>query len=133
MASYQSVVPKQLAQAALTANAAILYTVPVVTANSAVGITSNVTQTTRTYLKDINICNTTTGALTVFVFIVPGGGTVGAGTAILFGKTIAANDVYRWTGSQILPESLTATSKTTLQAYGSAVGLTLTASGGEAS
>jgi len=133
MASYQNIVPKQLAQAALTTAAVVLYTVPVVTANSAVGTTSNVTQTTRTYLKDINICNTTAGALTAFVFIVPNSGLAAPANALMYGFAIPPNSIYRWTGSQILPESLTATSKTTLQAYGSAVGLTLTASGGEAS
>ena len=133
MASYQNIVPKQLAQAALTTTAAELYTVPVILANSAVGTTSNVTQTTRTYLKDMNICNTTAAAITVFVFVVPNGGTASAANALLYGFSVAANSVYRWTGAQILPESLTATTKTTLQAYGSAVGLTLTASGGEAS
>jgi len=133
MANYQNVVPNQLGQAALTAVPQTIYTVPVVVANSAVGVSNNVTQTTRTYLKDINICNTTAAALTVYVFIVPNSGTAAASNAIIYGKSIAANDVYRWTGSQILPASMSGTSKTTLQAYASAVGITITASGGEAS
>jgi hypothetical protein len=109
--AYYDITPTQLGQAAITGTIATLYTVP---AN------------TRTFVKDLNICNTTGGALTVNVHIVPNGGTAGTGNAILYTYSIAANTTYRWTGVQIMNELQT------IQIKGSATGLTITASGAEA-
>ena len=132
MSNFQNIVPKQLGQAALTTSVATIYTVPIATANSAVGANSITTQQTTTYVKDINICNTTGAPITVNVHFVPPGGTAGTGNAILYGFSVAANGVERWTGTQLLPPSTSSTSKTTIQASASAAGLTITISGAEA-
>jgi len=110
MANYQNVIPIQLGQAAITGSVATLYTVPTAT---------------RTYLKDINICNTTGGAITVNVYLVPSGGSAGTGNALLYGLSVAANTVYRWTGVQVLLPAQT------LQVSASTTGCTIIASGGE--
>ena len=111
MANYQNTTPNTLGQTAATTAYTTLYTVP---AN------------TRTYVKQIDICNTTSGALTVFVSLVPNGGTAGASNALYYGQSVAANTTLSWAGVQILlPGS-------TIQVKGSGAGLTITASGGEA-
>jgi hypothetical protein len=109
--AYYDITPTQLGQAAITGSIATLYTVP---AN------------TRTFVKDLNICNTTGGALTVNVHLVPSGGTAGTDNAILYGTAMGVNAVYRWTGVQIMNAG------GTIQVKGSATGLTITASGAEA-
>lgn len=109
--AYYDITPTLLGQAAITGSISTLYTVP---AN------------TRTFVKDLNICNTTGGALTVNVHLVPSGGTAGTGNAILYTYSIAANTTYRWTGLQIMNELQT------IQIKGSTTGLTITASGAEA-
>jgi hypothetical protein len=109
--AYYDITPTKLGQAAVTGTIATLYTVPV-------GF--------RTFVKDLNICNTTSGAVTVNVHLVPKAGTAGTGNAILYGYSIAANATYRWTGVQIMNE------EETIQIKGSTTGLTITASGAEA-
>ena len=54
--AFQNVTPIQLGQAAITTGVTTVYTAPV---------------NTRTYVKDINICNTTGISRTVSVFLVP--------------------------------------------------------------
>jgi len=109
--AYYDITPIQLGQAAITGTIATIYTAPT-------GV--------RTFVKDLNICNTTAGALTVNVHLVPKSGTAGTDNAILYGLSIAANTTYRWTGVQIINES------GTIQVKGSTTGLTITASGAEA-
>ena len=111
MSNYQTVTPIQLGQAALTTAQTTIYTVP---------------SSSRVYLKEIDICNTTGGALTVNVFLVPSGSTAGTTNAVLYGNSIAANTTYQWKGVQILNTSQA------LIASASASGLTLIASGGQA-
>jgi hypothetical protein len=115
MSNYQNVTPIQMAQAALTTSYATLYTVP-----------TNATTPSRTYLKQIDVCNTTAGALTFYVSIIPSGGTAGTANALFYGQSVAANSIYSYSGVQILPTS------SFIQAKGSATGLTITISGGEA-
>jgi len=111
MANYQNVTPNQLAQSALTTSYVAIYTVPT---------------TVRAYLKDIDICNTTAGALNVYVSIVPSSGTAGTSNAIFYSTSVPAYSTLQWTGSQIMLAGVT------LQAKGSGTGLTITVSGGEA-
>ena len=111
MANYQNTTPNTLGQTAATTAYTTLYTVP---AN------------TRTYVKQIDICNTTSGALTVFVSLVPNGGTAGASNALYYGLSLAANALLSYSGLQILLPGAT------IQVKGSATGLTITASGAEA-
>jgi hypothetical protein len=111
MANFQNVSPVRLCQAALTATAAVLYTAPA-------GI--------RTYLKQIDVANTTNGSLDLNIHIVPTRTAVGTANAIVYTVAVAQHTSYQWRGVQIMNAG------DTLQAKGSATGLTLTASGGEA-
>jgi hypothetical protein len=74
--AFYDITPTRLGQAAITGTIATLYTVPA-------GF--------RAFVKDLNICNTTGGAVTVNVHLVPNGGTAGTDNAILYGFSIAAN------------------------------------------
>jgi hypothetical protein len=111
MSNYQNVTPNQLGQAALTTSYATIYTVP---AN------------TRTYLKDMDICNTTAGSLNVFVSVVASSGTAGTANSIFYTTLVPAYSTLQWSGTQVMLPGVT------LQAKGSGTGLTLTVSGGEA-
>lgn len=109
--AYQNITPAQLGQAAITGSIATIYTVPA-------GF--------RTFVKDLNICNTGATPVTVNVHLVPKSGTAGTDNAILYGYSITGNTTYRWTGVQIMNES------GFIQVKGSTTGLTITASGAEA-
>lgn len=126
MANYQNIVPNQLGQAAITTGYTTIYTVPQTITNSAVSTGNITTSTTRTYLKDMDICNTTAGSLNLYISIVPSGGTAGTSNALYYAFPIAANITERWRGTQVM---LTGS---TLQVKASNTGLTITASGGEA-
>jgi hypothetical protein len=109
--AYYDITPLQLGQTAITGTLATLYTTPT-------GV--------RTFIKDLNICNTSGGAVTVNVYLVPASGSAGTNNALLYGFSIAANATYRWTGVQIINEG------GTIQVNGSTTGLTIIASGAEA-
>lgn len=109
--SFQRITPAKLAQAAITAGTTTIYTVPA---------------STRTLVKDIDICNTTAGALTVNVHLVPSAGSAGTGNALFYGASITANTTLQWTGVQVMNAG------DTIQVQGSGLGLTIHASGGEA-
>jgi hypothetical protein len=109
--AFQSITPVKLGQAAITASLVTLYTVPA---------------STRTFVKDFDICNTTVGALTVRVHLIPGGGSASAANAILYDISIPANSTLQWSGSQVMYAT------DFIQTVASNTGLTITASGGEA-
>ena len=111
MANYQTVTPVQLGQAAITTGYAVLYTVPA---------------DTRTYVKQMDICNTGTSPINVYVSIVPSAGSANTTNAIFYNTPIAGNTTLSWFGTQIMNVS------GTIQVTASANGLTITASGGEA-
>jgi hypothetical protein len=111
--AFQNITGVQLGQAAITTGFTTLYTTPSSPA-------------TRTYVKDINICNTTAGALGVYVHLVPSGGTAGTGNALYYNTSVAANSNIRWNGIQIMNEG------DTIQIKASGTGITITVSGGEA-
>jgi hypothetical protein len=111
MANYQNVTPQQLTQAALTATVTTLYTVP---------------SSTRTYMKDIDICNTTGSAITVNLYLPLTSVAAGTANALFYGLSIAANTTYHWVGTQILVAGQS------IQASASTTGCTLIISGGEA-
>jgi len=111
MSNYQNVTPNTLGQAAVGTSYTTLYTVPA---------------STRTYLKQIDICNTTNGAITIFVSLVPNAGTAGSSNALYYGQSIAANTTLSYTGVQVLLPGAT------IQVKAGSAGLTITASGGEA-
>jgi len=111
MANYQNVTPIRLGQAAITATYATLYTTPV---------------NTRTYVKQMDVVNTTSGALSLYVHLVPTGGSPTTANAIYYVYSIAANAVLQWSGIQVMNYG------DTIQVKASGAGLTITASGGEA-
>jgi hypothetical protein len=109
--AYQNVVGNRLAQAETTTGYVTIYTTPLLT---------------RTYVKNIDICNTTSGSLRFYVHLIPAGGTAGSGNALFFNAPIAGNTTVQWTGSEILtPGDL-------IQIKGSAAGISVTITGGEA-
>jgi hypothetical protein len=104
--------PIQLGQAALTASYATIYTTPV---------------NASTYLKDMDVCNTGSAMVSLYVSIVPQANSADATNALFFNVPIPGGSTLQWTGTQLMPPG------STLQARGSTSGLTITASGGEAS
>ena len=111
MANYQLITPVQLGQAVLTTSYATLYTVPA---------------STRTYLKELDICNTGANPVNVYISLVPSAGTAGSTNALFFNTTVNGYSTLQWNGVQILNAGAT------IQVKASAAGLTVTASGGEA-
>ena len=110
--AYQTVTPNQLGQAAIGVAVSTIYTVGAAT---------------RAILKDIDIANSAAAAIQVTVYLVPSGGTPQApGNVLVPGVTVPASGQYQWTGTQILPTGAT------IQVIASALGGTITASGGEA-
>lgn len=97
-----------LSQGALTTAYTTLYTTP---------------STSRVYVNDICVCNTSGSALTVYISLVPLGGTAGASNAIFYNTSIPAYSTMQWTGTQVL------NSNSTIQAYASSTSCTVTISG----
>ena len=67
--AYNNITPLQIAQAAMTTSYVTVYTVP---------------DNTKTYVKDIDIMNTTAASINVFVSLVPDGGTAGTSNALIY-------------------------------------------------
>lgn len=111
MANYQIITPLQLGQAAITTSYASVYTVP---AN------------TRTYVKQLDICNTTASPISVYVSLVPSSNTAGTANALFYNATLDGYSTLSWTGTQVLSAA------GTIQVKASGAGCTITASGGEA-
>jgi hypothetical protein len=109
--AFNNITPLRLGQAALTTSYATIYTVP---AN------------TRTFVKDLDIVNTTSASIGIYVSLVPSGGTAGTSNALFYNTPLPLNTIVQWAGSQVLNAG------DTIQAKASAVGCTLTVSGGEA-
>jgi hypothetical protein len=111
MANYQNVTPIKLGQAAILATVTTVYIAPALS---------------RIYLKNIDVANTTNASKDLNIYLVPAGGTAGTGNAIAYTIAVPAYTTYQWRGVQIMNPS------DTLQVLGSATGLTITASGGQA-
>jgi len=109
--AYQTITPVQLGQAAMTTSYATLYTVPA---------------STRTYLKQMDICNTSASPINIYVSIVPSAGAAGTANSLFYATQLTGNTTLSWTGTQIMNTA------STLQVRASATGVTITASGGEA-
>lgn len=110
--AYQTVTPAQLGQAAIGIALSTIYT-----AGAA----------TRGILKDIDVANSAVADIQVTVYLVPSGGTPQApGNVLVPGVTVPKSGQYQWTGTQILLTGAT------IQVIASALGGTITASGGEA-
>ena len=93
----------------------------------AVGIANTLVHTTPalsvSYVKNIDIANTTGAAITVTVYA---GNGVATANTLLPALSIPANSILQWTGLQILNAA------DTIQAIASAVGCTITISGATA-
>jgi hypothetical protein len=76
-------------------------------------------------VKSIDVCNTTTGALTISVYLVPHGATAAAANALFYTVSIAASGTYSWRGTQVLVAG------GFIQAIASGTGLTINIAGGE--
>lgn len=111
MAQYQNITPINIAQAAITTSYATIYTT---------------STSSRVFVKDIDIVNSTSSAINIYVSLVPSGGTAGTDNAIFYANALPANTTVQWCGSQIMNAG------TTIQVKASAVGCTITVSGGEA-
>lgn len=80
----------------------------------------------KTKVTQIIVCNTTAGALTASLSMVPSGGGAGAANRILAAKSIPANDTLVFDIDQVLHAG------DFLSGLGSGAGLTWTISGAEA-
>ena len=109
--AFQNILGAKLGQLAATTSYAILYRVPV---------------NTRTYVKDMDICNTTGAAITAYISLVATGNSAGTTNALFYNTNIPAYSTMQWTGSEILNAG------DTIQVKASAAGLTINATGGEA-
>jgi hypothetical protein len=109
--AYQNIVPTKLGQAAITTGVTTLYTVPA---------------STRTLLKEFSIANTTGAAINVRVFLVPSGGSAGTGNAFLYDVSVPANNALQYDGVQVMDAG------DTIRVQAASAGLTITASGAQA-
>jgi len=109
--AFQNIVGYKLGQAEMPTTYFTVYTVP-----------PNV----RTYIKDIDICNTATGSSRFYVHLVPFGKSAAVENALFYNAPINANTTVQWTGSQILNAG------DTVQVKGSVAGITIAVTGGEA-
>jgi len=109
--AFDVITPTKLGQAAITTGVTTLYTVP---AN------------TRTLLKEFSIANTTGAAINVRVFLVPVAGTAGTGNAFLYDVPVPNADALQYNGIEVLGAG------DTIQVQAASAGLTIIASGGEA-
>ena len=109
--AYNDITPIQLGQAAIGTGVTTLYTAPA---------------STRAFLKDLDFVNTSAGALTYRIFLVPSAGTTGTANALFYDFPIDSKENIQWTGTQILNAG------DTIQIQASGTGITITASGAEA-
>ena len=113
--AYQSVIAQKLGQAPITTSYSSVYIVPA---------------STQGYVKDIDISNTTSSAITAYVHLVASGATAGTtganANALLYNVNVPAYSTVQWTGTQILNAG------DSVQVKGSAAGLNITVSGAQA-
>ena len=105
--AFDVITPTKLGQLALTAVVATVYTVPALE---------------RTIVKTIDICNTTSLAVTVTVYLVPSGGSESAANTLI--PTVMVLKMFNWNGAQVLNAG------DTIKAVSSVSGVTINVSGG---
>jgi len=106
---YNNITTAQLCQSSLTTSVSTLYT-------SLSGAQS--------HINSINICNTTSSAISVYLFFVPSGGVAGVGNAVFYNTVVPGGTTVLWESTQIIGAGAT------IQGYASAAGVTVTISGG---
>ena len=109
--AFDVITPVKLGTGAVTASPATFYTVPSIT---------------RTFVKDIDISNTTSVDKLIRVYLIPTGDSAGTANALIYDLTIPANGSLQWTGVQILETG------DFIQLEADAVGCTAHISGAEA-
>ena len=109
--AFDVITPTKLGQAAITTGVTTLYTVPA---------------STRTLVKELSIANTTAAAINVRVFLVPSAGTAGTTNAFLYDLPVPGNNTLQYNGVQVMNAG------DTIQIQAASAGLTIIASGGEA-
>lgn len=110
--AFQNVVGNKLAQAEMaTAAYETIYTTPLLT---------------RTYVKTIDICNSTAGTQRFYIHLVPKGNSANAGNCLFYNAPINPYTTVQWTGSEILTQG------DTVQVKASAAGVAVSVTGGEA-
>ena len=113
--AYQNVVGNRLAQAEGTTSYVTIYTVPLAT---------------RTYVKNIDICNTNGSTARFYIHLIPkpttGAPTADVANALFYNAPINGNTTVQWTGSEIL------TPGDIIQIKASTSGIAITITGGEA-
>ena len=101
--AFDTITPTKLGQASLTTGTTVMYTVPA---------------STRTFVKDIDLANTASAALTATITI--------GGKVLLPAVQVPGNSVFQWTGTQILNAG------DTIEATASATGIDCSVSGAQA-
>ena len=81
---------------------------------------------TKTLVKQLDICNTTSAVVKVSVFLVPSGSSASVSNAIFYAVSVPANGVVQWSGIQVLDAG------GSIWASADVLGCTITASGGVA-
>jgi hypothetical protein len=109
--AFYDITPVKLGQAAMTTSYATIYTTPT---------------TVRTFVKDIDIINTTGAIVHIYVSLVPKSGTAGTSNALFYYNALPAYTTVQWAGSQLLNEG------DFISVKASAAGCTITVSGAEA-
>ena len=117
MSNYQNIIGYKLAQAAMTNSYATVYTVPADTVSPL--------QSTRTFIKDITIVNTTASPIGIYVHLVPAGGSANTANALFYNNSLPGYTTVQWCGIQILD------AEDFISVKGSANGCAITVSGGQ--
>ena len=110
--AFYDITPIRLGQAVMTNAYATIYTTPA---------------DARTFVKDIDIVNTTNAAVGVYVSLVPSGANAAANNAIFYNNNLPAYTTVQWCGAQILNGGGTVQVKASTNNA-----CTITVSGGEA-
>jgi hypothetical protein len=108
---FQNIIGARLAQVEMPTSYLTVYTTPL---NS------------RTIIKNIDVCNTTSSPVRFYIHLVQSGQASGVMNALFYNAPINANSTLQWTGSDILNEA------DIIQVKASAAGVTVTITGGEA-
>ena len=76
------------------------------------------------HINSIVICNTANTSSSIYLFIVPAGGTAGPANAIFYGNPLPGNTTLDWQGNIIVPAG------GSVQGYASTTAVSFTLSGG---
>jgi hypothetical protein len=107
---FQNIIATKLGQQEATSSYELLYKTPL---------------NTRTIVKALDICNTTTAGLVFSVSFVPATKVAGAANAIFYEAPIAGNTTVQWCGTQVLNAG------DSVYIKASAAGVVISVTGGE--